>query len=210
MENNACDSVAVCALIKSYFYDPSPEELAENCVIKARPGDRYYGMSKESILKSWNERKEEGIKTHKSIENDYKSSAVYEYIKYYLDKGYEKHDEMNISMKTKKFIIKGRADCVLINHNLKKIVICEWKNCRYYYLKSDNKGFGPCENLYNTKFTKHILQCELYKVLLKNQYPEYNINTEVKYIFNNKLEKSISPNNLVETAVIDIINDLNK
>ena len=65
MENNACDSVAVCALIKSYFYDPTPEELAENCVIKARPGDRYYGMSKESILKNWNERKEEGIKTHK-------------------------------------------------------------------------------------------------------------------------------------------------
>jgi len=136
MENKTQpDSVAVCALIKSYFYDPTPEELAEGCVLKARPGDKYYGMTKESILKSWNEKKEEGIKQHKIIEKDFENSSVYNYVNDYLIQGYQKFDEMNLSLLTKKYLIKGRADCVLINHKTKNIIICEWKNCKYYFFK---------------------------------------------------------------------------
>ena len=204
------ESVAVCSLIKSYFYDPTPEELAENCVKKARPGDKYFGMSKESILGNWNERKEEGIRTHKSIEKNFEDSGVCEYIKSYISIGFKKFDEVNISLQTKKYLIKGRADCVLINDETKQMIVCEWKNCRYYNIRSDDKGFGPCENLYNTKFTKHILQSEFYKRLLENKYNDYEIRTEVIYIYDNKIEKIIQPYYQAISAVDKIITDLNK
>lgn len=210
MENNAIESVAVCSLIKSYFYDPSPEELAENCVMKAKPGDKYYGMSKESLLKNWNQKREEGINIHKLIEKDFENSVVYEYIKKYLDNGFIKYDELNISLQTKKYLIKGRTDCVLINIDNKKIIICEWKNCRYYNLKSDNKGFGPCTDLYNTKFTKHVLQSQFYKVMLKNQYPDFDIIAEVVYLNDKKIDKIVTPHNLAVVAVQNILNHLNE
>ena len=207
------DTVAVCTLIKSYFYDPSPEELAEVCINKAKPGDKYFGMSKDTILSKWNERKEEGITLHKNIEKNFENSCVCEYIKSYTNSGYTKHNEMNLSLQTNKYLIRGRADCVFINESEKKIIITEWKNCKFYYLKSDNKGFGPCSKLNNTKFTKHILQSELYKKLLENTHKDYNIVSEIVYINNNKIDKIVKPYDLAIQAVNDIIkelNDLNK
>jgi len=209
MENKTYDSVAVCALIKSYFYDPSPEELAESCISKAQPGDRYFGLTKEGLLNKWNERKCEGIALHKSIETDFKNSCLRDYINLYLSQGYEKHDEMNLSLLTKKYLIKGRADCVFINNTTKKIIICEWKNCHYYSLKSDNMGFGPCEKLYNTKFTKHILQGEFYKRILESNYSDYDIKVEIIYIYDNKIEKIIKPYETITKVIENIINDLN-
>jgi hypothetical protein len=204
------ESIAVCNLIKNYFYDPTPEELAENCIRKSKPGDFYFGLTKELILKCWNEKKEEGLKTHKEIETNFENSVVYDYIYPYIEKGYQKFDEMNINLYTKKYNIKGKADCVLINHNSQCIIICEWKNCKYYFLKSDLKGFGPCSNLYNTKFTKHLLQSEFYKALLKSKYPDYLIDTRVIYICDKKIEKIIQPTFYISLAVETIINDLNK
>ena len=204
------DTVAVCALIKSYFYDPTPEELAESCMLKARPGDKYFGLSKESILNEWTLRKEEGMRTHKMIEKNYENSCACEYIKSYTNTGFIKHDEMNLSLQTKKYLIKGRADAVFINNETKKIVVSEWKNCRFYYIKSDNKGFGPCALLHNTKFTKHVLQAEMYKTMLKNQFPDFTIICEIVYINNNKIEKVVSPYPTAVQAVNFIINDLNE
>lgn len=204
------ESVAVCALIKSYFYDPTPEELAESCMLKARPGDKYFGLSKESILLDWNQKKEDGIRTHKLIEKNFENSCVCDYIKAYTNTGYDKTDEMNLSLMTNKYLIKGRADAVFINHETKKIIVSEWKNCRFYYIKSDNKGFGPCELLHNTKFTKHVLQAELYRVMLMNTFPGYSVTAEIVYINNNKIEKIVNPYPNAIQAVNLIINDLNK
>jgi hypothetical protein len=67
--------------------------------------------------------------------------------------------------------------------------------------------------LNNTKFTKHILQSELYKKLLENTHKDYNIVSEIVYINNNKIDKIVKPYDLAIQAVNDIIkelNDLNK
>ncbi len=76
-------------------------------------------------------------------------------------------------------------------------------------MKSDNKGFGPCSKLNNTKFTKHILQSELYKKLLENTHKDYNIVSEIVYINNNKIDKIVKPYDLAIQAVNDIIKELN-
>lgn len=203
------ETVAVCSLIKSYFLDPSSEELAEACMNKACPGDVYYGLTKEEILKLWNTKKEEGIQLHKKIETDYKNTCMNGYINNFLEKGYNKYDELTITLQTKKYLIKGKLDCLFIDHNNKRIIINEWKHCRFYYLKSNNKGFGPCSELYNTKFSKHILQVELYKKLIENKFQNYEIDCNVVYINNNKIEKIIKPTLIYIKAIENILNDLN-
>lgn len=164
------------------------EAVAQRCADTAKPGSKYYGMSKDDILNQWAEKRTSG--SNKGIGLDTYINSIFnagikleilepslknkcaQFDKFKLDV-IDKHNikfiGSEIWINSVKYGIRGRLDSLMLSND-NELIIFDWKNNEEFNINMFEKMLGPCCNLLKSDINKFTLQVYLYKFMLETEF----------------------------------------
>tara|TARA_B100000029_G_C17599836_1_gene965383 strand:+ start:1579 stop:2292 length:714 start_codon:yes stop_codon:yes gene_type:complete len=142
---------------------------------------KYQNMTKDDILKQWEDSANHGTKVHEEIENYILSNAQVSEAKalqginwlkkYALKSNFSIYPEVMIYSEELK--ISGTVDLLLYDKNSKKYIIMDWKTSKKIPIKSYKNKMGihaAASNIEDSKFNHYALQLSLYRYILETYY----------------------------------------
>lgn len=178
-------SEIVSSLVKPF----DAVKVATGCVERAKPGDKYYGMTVEEVVDSWN---------HKASQAAYRGMGLDTYIQATLH-GKPRpivDDDENLHKKCKHFdkfleeklsklqgvelvgteiwinslihTIRGRMDALFSLGEF--LLLFDWKNNDEFKVNTFEKMQGPCDFLPVSDMNKFTIQLYTYKYILENEF----------------------------------------
>lgn len=147
------------------------------------PSYKYYGMTKEQIIKDWDTNRDEaanaGTKMHYDIEcyfnniNNKNESIEYEYFQRFRNDFPElKPYRTEWTVYYEEYKLSGSIDMVFENPD-GTLQIYDWKRCKSieYEAYGNKTSIVPClDHLPDTNFWHYSLQLNLYKTILEAKY----------------------------------------
>lgn len=148
------------------------------------PKYKYYGMTKEDILASWDKNRDEasraGTQTHYNIECFYNGIQVNDdSIEYkYFQKFVEDHPHLE-AYRTEWCVfyeeirVSGSIDMVFRDTRTGEFMIYDWKRSKgiEYESYGDKRAITPCiSHLPDTNFWHYSLQLNVYRKILQDKY----------------------------------------
>ena len=181
------DYTSVTTWNHSHFAHFDSEKTIEKIISSGKtedPKNKYYGMTRESILESWEKNRVEastaGTKTHYNIECYYNGLEVEDdSIEYAYFKNFKRDNENLKAYRTEWCVfdedlkLSGSIDMVFYDEETKKYCIYDWKRSKG--IEYDNNygkmAITECINhLPDTNFWHYSLQLNIYKYILEKNY----------------------------------------
>ena len=181
------DYTSVTTWNHSHFAHFDSEKTIEKIISSGKTEDKkskYYGMTRESILESWEKNRVEastaGTKTHYNIECYYNGLEVDDdSIEYAYFKNFKRDNENLKAYRTEWCVfdedlkLSGSIDMVFYDEETKKYCIYDWKRSKG--IEYDNNygkmAITECINhLPDTNFWHYSLQLNIYKYILEKNY----------------------------------------
>ncbi len=184
--------ISCSTYIKYFFGNFETEKILDKIQCKIEyMNDRsykYYRMSREDILKSWEEKRQLGTNLHKHIENYLNNiDTSNEYYKpefnYFL-KFQEDFKNLWEIYRTEWIVyidtleIAGTIDAVYKIKGSNEFVIIDWKRVDELNFKSynENKGYFVLSDVDDCNYRHYCLQLSLYRYILETEYEKKVVN----------------------------------
>ena len=167
---------SVTELISKYF-EPFNKDSVASKLINTHP--KYFGMTKVELIKQWDERRDQGSKIHKEIEDFIKSGKVateqksLDAIDWLERNSLEKELQSEAIIFSKELKIAGSIDVLIHDKKNNSYVILDWKTSKSIPKTSFNGKMGihpATRHLMDCKFIHYSMQLSFYRYILEMYY----------------------------------------
>ena len=167
---------SVTELISKYF-EPFNKDSVASKLINTHP--KYFGMTKVELIKQWDERRDQGSKIHKEIEDFIKSGKVateqksLDAIDWLERNSLEKELQSEAIIFSKELKIAGSIDVLMHDKKNNSYVILDWKTSKSIPKTSFNGKMGihpATRHLMDCKFIHYSMQLSFYRYILEMYY----------------------------------------
>ena len=181
------DLISATTFIHKFFNEFDTEKIINNIInskkYKTDKTYKYYNISKEDILKQWDDNRvqasEAGTLMHADIEYYYNGLSVKneseefnQFLEFYKDHSHLKMFRTEWMIFSDLLKITGSIDAVFINED-GTLSLGDWKRSKEITFDSfDGQTYGkfPFENLPDCNFYHYSLQLNLYRIILEKFY----------------------------------------
>jgi len=187
IDDDNTDLISATTFIHKFFNEFDTEKIINNIInskkYKTDKTYKYYNISKEDILKQWddnrNQASEAGTLMHADIEYYYnclevnnESDEFKQFLEFYKDHSHLKMFRTEWMIFSDLLKITGSIDAVFINED-GTLSLGDWKRSKEISFDSfDGQTYGkfPFENLPDCNFYHYSLQLNLYRIILEKFY----------------------------------------
>lgn len=183
------DLKSVTQFVHCFFPEFNADKVIANMMKSPKwPQSKYYGMTKEEIIKQWDITRDEaalaGTKMHLGIENFYNNIPVdidvqnSKEFKHFLN-FYEKHPFKMYKTEWRIFDehvkIAGSIDMTFIDPNSENgdntLYIYDWKRSKQINMKNYwGKGLEPIKHIQDCNYWHYALQLNVYRKIIETNY----------------------------------------
>ena len=167
---------SVTDLISKYF-EPFNKDSVASKLINTHP--KYFGMTKDELIKQWDQRRDHGSKIHKEIEEFLKSGKIateqqsLDAINWLEKNSIEKELQSEAIIFSKELNIAGSIDILMHDKKNNSYVILDWKTSKSIPKVSFNGKMGihpVTSHLMDCKFVHYSMQLSFYRYILEEYY----------------------------------------
>ena len=156
---------------------PFNKDSVASKLINTHP--KYFGMTKDELIKQWDQRRDHGSKIHKEIEDFLKSGKIVteqkslDAINWLEKNSIEKELQSEAIIFSKELNIAGSIDILMHDKKNNSYVILDWKTSKSIPKVSFNGKMGihpVTSHLMDCKFVHYSMQLSFYRYILEEYY----------------------------------------